>query len=56
VSHAPLVLDTHAWVWWVDRDPRLGRATLAALDSLPADARPVLCDVSLWEAAIVPPR
>ena len=47
---APL-LDTHAWIWWIEQDPRLGAKAIAALDSLPADGRPWLCDISLWEAA-----
>ncbi len=49
---APL-LDTHAWIWWIHADARLGRATLEALDALPADARPFLCDISLWEVAML---
>jgi PIN domain nuclease of toxin-antitoxin system len=52
VTAAPL-LDTHAWVWWVDRDRRLGRAALDALDGLPSDARPFLSDISLWEVAML---
>jgi PIN domain nuclease of toxin-antitoxin system len=54
-SQAPL-LDTHAWIWWVDRDRRLGEATIAALDNLPADQRPYLCDISLWEVAMLVER
>jgi PIN domain nuclease of toxin-antitoxin system len=45
------VLDTHAWIWWVDRDRRLGAAIIDALDRLPADMRPVLCEASLAEVA-----
>ena len=45
------LLDTHAWIWWVQGDVRLGRSTLEALDALPADARPCLADISLWEVA-----
>jgi PIN domain nuclease of toxin-antitoxin system len=50
VTEAPL-LDTHAWIWWMQGDARLGRATIDALDALPADARPYLADISLWEVA-----
>lgn len=46
-----VVLDTHAWVWWMEGDSRLGRKTLRALDELPESERPVLCDVSIWEIA-----
>ena len=45
------LLDTHAWIWWVHGDPRLGRSTLAALDALPADTRPAIAAISLWEVA-----
>lgn len=47
----PPLLDTHAWIWWVHGDPRLGRSTLAALDALPAATRPAISSISLWEVA-----
>ena len=47
------ILDTHAWVWWVQADPRLDRRTIDALDALPADDRPAVCDISLWEVAML---
>ena len=50
VEPAPL-LDTHAWIWWIEQDTRLGAKAIAALDAFPADRRPFLCDVSLWEVA-----
>lgn len=43
------VLDTHAWVWWIDRNRRLETAIVEALDGLPADDRPFLSGISLWE-------
>jgi PIN domain nuclease of toxin-antitoxin system len=52
---APL-LDTHAWIWWVDQDPRLGASTITALDALPRDDRPYLSDISLWEVATLVER
>jgi PIN domain nuclease of toxin-antitoxin system len=45
------LLDTHAWVWWVHGDVRLGRPMLAALDGLPPDRRPAIAAISLWEVA-----
>src|SRR5262245_19292138 len=53
---APALLDTHAWVWWVDRDRRLGDRALEALDQLADDDRPYLCDISLWEVATLVQR
>lgn len=50
MSEAPL-LDTHAWVWWVQGDARLGRHIVEKLDQLPADDRPAISDISLWEVA-----
>lgn len=50
------VLDTHAWVWWINRDKRLGEVVLTALDGLPADDRPYLSDISLWEVATLVER
>ena len=45
------VLDTHVWIWWVSHDKRLGKPIVSALDDLPADQRPWLSDISLWETA-----
>jgi PIN domain nuclease of toxin-antitoxin system len=52
----PPLLDTHAWIWWVDQDARLGARTIAVLDSLLRDQRPFLCDISLWEVAMLVER
>jgi PIN domain nuclease of toxin-antitoxin system len=44
-----LLLDTHAFVWWRARDPRLGevaRAMIAAADRI------IVSAASAWEAAI----
>ena len=55
MTDAP-VLDTHAWIWWVDRDRRLAPGVLEYLDELPADRRPYLCEISLWELAMLVER
>ncbi len=47
------ILDTHIWIWWMQGDPQLPAMERDALDSLPAEDRPVLCDISLWEVAIL---
>lgn len=42
------VLDTHAWLWWVDGDPRLSpqaRAAIERSDEL------VVSTISVWELA-----
>ena len=52
---APL-LDTHVWVWWVDRDRRLSASALEALDAFPPEDRPSVADISLWEVATLVER
>lgn len=52
MSAAPL-LDTHTWVWWIRRDPRLDNSVIERLDALPAEDRPLVADISLWEVAMV---
>lgn len=49
----PPILDTHVWLWWMLGDPRLKPREREILDELPAGERPVLCDISLWEAAML---
>lgn len=55
MMNAPL-LDTHAWIQWVARDPRLGDRIIDALDALPVENRPFLSDVSLLEIALLAGR
>lgn len=50
------VLDTHAWVWWMLGDARLGARTIEALDGLPAGDRPLVPDICLWEVAMLVDR
>jgi PIN domain nuclease of toxin-antitoxin system len=51
VNGTPL-LDTHAWVWWMERDECLDSSTLETLDAFAPEERPYLCDISLWEVAM----
>ena len=50
------MLDTHAWVWWLDGDARLTPSLRRALDDLPAERRPIVSDISLWEVAMLVSR
>lgn len=52
MSAAPL-LDTHAWIWWLQRDPRLSNAHLDQLDAFEPNERPCVADISLWEVAML---
>ena len=51
--NAAPVLDTHAWLWWIRRDERLGAAVIETLDALPSADRPLVSDISLWEVAML---
>lgn len=50
------LLDTHAWIWWVEGDRRLQRRARDTLDRLPADGRPYLSAISLCEVAMLVER
>jgi PIN domain nuclease of toxin-antitoxin system len=50
---APPLLDTHAWLWWLDGSGRLTSRTRARLDAYPDADRPALCAISLWEMALL---
>ena len=52
MTESPL-LDTHVWIWWLLGDPRLPARERAILDDLPRGRRPSLCDISLWEVALL---
>jgi PIN domain nuclease of toxin-antitoxin system len=45
-----IVLDTHAWIWWLNEPARLSRGAAAAIDG--ADDLGI-CAISLWEFALL---
>ena len=47
------LLDTHAWIWWVDGDDRLEPRIRKKLDAFPEAERPLISDISLWEMAML---
>ncbi len=51
-----ILLDTHFWLWWILGDPALRQAERAFLDGLSPAERPCLCDISLWELALLVQR
>ncbi len=50
------LLDTHAWLWWLDGSGDLTRRERERLDGFPADRRPFLAAISLWELATLVAR
>lgn len=49
----PPLLDTHAWVWWLHGNPRIGSGVLQRLSRFPRDRRPAISAISLWEVALL---
>lgn len=43
------LLDTHAWIWFFNRDPRAQKL----VDALPTDARLGVAAITVWEAAML---
>ncbi len=44
-----ILLDTHMWIWWINRDDRLSTKELKALDVMAAGGPLLVSDISLWE-------
>jgi PIN domain nuclease of toxin-antitoxin system len=47
----PILLDTHAWVWWVTEDRRLSPGAAAAIRDAVRDNDVHLSVISIWEVA-----
>ena len=47
----PTLLDTHAWMWWVNEDSRLSRRARAAIEVAQSQDDLWLSLISLWEVA-----
>jgi PIN domain nuclease of toxin-antitoxin system len=46
-----IVLDTHAWVWWVTGDRRLSRRAAETIRASAEDSNVLLSPISVWEVA-----
>ena len=47
----PTVLDTHAWLWWMDGDGRLSKKALAVLVKAQREATLWVPMMAIWELA-----
>ena len=47
----PIVLDTHAWIWWVTKDRRLSRRAKTTIERAAARGELYLSIFSVWEMA-----
>ncbi len=48
-----VLLDTHVWVWWLTRGPRLSRMESKALDAEAERGGLFLAAISLWEVQML---
>jgi PIN domain nuclease of toxin-antitoxin system len=54
---SPPLLDTHAWLWWLDGSRKLTARELRTLDALAENGRrQYVCAISLWEIALLVER
>jgi PIN domain nuclease of toxin-antitoxin system len=47
----PLVLDTHAWVWWATEDRRLSKPAARAIAGAATSDGVSISAISVWEVA-----
>ncbi len=51
-----IVLDTHAWIWWVADPPRLSRSARAAIKQAARRRQLYVSCISVWEVATLVSR
>lgn len=53
IGEQPLLLDTHAWIWWLEDDvTRMAAGTATLLERVEAVGNLLVSDVSYWEVAV----
>ena len=48
-----IVLDTHAWLWWISSPEKLGLAARKALDQAASENGIYISAISSWEVALL---
>lgn len=48
-----IVLDTHAWIWFVDEPEKLGRKALAAIETVIKNQQLYVSSISVWEMLLL---
>lgn len=51
-----IVLDTHAWLWWVSNPELLGERAAAAIDGARQRREILVSSISAWEVAMLAQR
>jgi PIN domain nuclease of toxin-antitoxin system len=48
-----IVLDTHAWIWWISNPEKLGAAAASAIEQAMQENSILLSSISTWEIALL---
>ena len=48
-----IVLDTHAWLWWISNPEKLGLAAASAIEQAMSENGILLSSISTWEIALL---
>jgi len=48
-----IVLDTHAWVWWIGRPEEISRGAQEAIDRAMEREEVLISSISAWEVALL---
>ena len=48
-----IVLDTHAWLWWISNPEKLGPAAASAIEQAVTQNGILLSSISTWEIALL---
>jgi PIN domain nuclease of toxin-antitoxin system len=48
-----ILLDTHAWIWWVDSASQLSQPARDAIDAAALDHAIYISSISAWEVALL---
>jgi PIN domain nuclease of toxin-antitoxin system len=51
-----ILLDTHAWVWWLSEPSALSRGATRAIEKASSEGRVVVSTISTWELALLVAR
>lgn len=51
-----ILLDTHAWVWWVSNPEKLSTPARKRIDEAAADRKVFISSISAWEVAMLAAR
>ena len=48
-----IILDTHAWIWWISNPEKLGAAASSAIEQAMQENNIFLSSISTWEIALL---